>query len=156
MSEIPKRIREFLEKSRVDYEVIEHPLDFTAQETAAHTHTKGKEFAKTVFLKVDGKPAMAVLPAPQMVDLEEARASIGAEQIVLAHEDEIAKLCPDCDTGAAPPFGNLYDVPVYVSPVIARDERVTFNAGSHRDAIRMDYSDFERLVKPQVVSLHKG
>jgi Ala-tRNA(Pro) deacylase len=155
MSEIPKRITEFLDKSRVDYEVIEHPLDFTAQETAAHTHTPGKEFAKTVFLRVDGKPAMAVLPAPQMVDLEEARTSIGADEVVLAHEDEIAKLCPDCDTGAAPPFGNLYEVPVYVSPVIAKDERVTFNAGSHRDAIRMDYSDFERLVKPRVVSLHK-
>jgi prolyl-tRNA editing enzyme YbaK/EbsC (Cys-tRNA(Pro) deacylase) len=62
---------------------------------------------------------------------------------------------PDCDLGAAPPFGHLYDLPVYVSVSLAQEERITFNGGTHEDAIQLAWKDFERLVGPRVVRIAK-
>ena len=72
--------------------------------------------------------------------------SLAADEVRLASEFEIADLCPDCEVGAAPPFGVLFDLPTYASPALARDEKITFNAGTHRDAVRISWADFERLV----------
>lgn len=153
MSELPKRLHDFLEKRGVKYEVIHHRRDFTAQQTAADTHTPGREFAKAVFLCLDGKYAMAVLPAHRKVDLEALRTILGANEVRLATEDEIERLCPDCEVGAAPPFGNLYEIPVYMSEELTRDEQITFNAGTHEDAIRMSFRDYRELTQPHVIDL---
>jgi len=149
------RLREILEAENVDYEVVHHSRDYHARQTAAHTDTPVEEFAKTVFVWLDGKPAMAVVRADKDVALSKLRQATGAGEVRLAHEADTHELCPDCDTGAAPPFGNLYGLPVYVSTSLAEDEKITFNGGSHEAAIRMAWEDFERLVKPQVVQLAK-
>ena len=99
--------------------------------------------------------AVAVLPASHFVAESRLAKSLGAEKVRLATEFEMEDLCPDCEVGAAPPFGNLYGLPTYACPVLARDERITFNAGSHRDAVRMSWSDYERLAQPRVVSLSR-
>lgn len=149
------RLRTFLKQERAAYETLHHAKDYTAKETAEDTHTPPKEFAKTVFLCIDGRPAMAVLPATEFVSLRKVQQTLGAEDVRLASEAESRRACPDCDVGAAPPFGNLYNLPVYVSPSLAEDEKITFNAGSHQDAIRMSYRDFEILVQPRVMPLSK-
>jgi len=41
---------------------------------------------------------------------------------------------------------------VFVAPGLAEDEWIAFNAGTHTELIKMSYKDFERLVKPKVVS----
>ena len=158
MSEIAKRLKQFLEANGVRYETLHHPKDFTARDAAVDTGTPAAEFAKTVFVCVDGDYAMAVLPADHFVSERALEQSLDADHVRLASESQFEELCPDCELGAAPPFGNLYDLPVYVSPALARDERITFNAGTHEDAIRMAYADFERLVKPRVVHMgrHEG
>lgn len=143
------KVTAFLDAHHVPYEVIHHRVDYTAQETAADTHTPGREFAKTVILDVGVGHAMAVIPALYRVDLEKIRQSVGTRQVSLASELEMSQLCPDCDVGAEPPLGNLYDMPVYVDPTLEKDETITFNGGTHDDAIRMRYEDFERLVHPR-------
>lgn len=148
-----QKLRSFLDDHRVRYEAIQHSPDFTAQETAAHTHTPGREFAKTVILRTDGGHAMAVLPAHHRLDLAKARDATASRSVRLASEPEMDHLCPDCETGAAPPFGNLYGMPVVVSPVLAMDEWITFNAGTHQDAVRMKYADYAKLVEPRVADL---
>lgn len=155
MNAIPTRLIELLDESGVEYELIHHRPDYRARQTAADTHTPPQEFAKTVFLWIDGQYALAVLPANLSVSERKLARSIGAQELRLASEWEMRDLCPEVDIGAAPPFGNLWGLPVYVSPALARDEHITFNAGSHTDAVRMSYADFERLVKPRVVSLAK-
>ncbi len=155
MSGIATRLKDFLDENRVVYDAVHHPTDYTAKQTAQDTDTPAKEFAKVVFLSVDGCSAIAVLPATEFVSTQRVRRALGAEEVRLATEEEARKACPDCDVGAAPPFGNLYNLPVYVSPALAEDERITFNAGSHEDAIRMSYREFEELVQPRVVSLSK-
>jgi len=153
MIHLSQRLQEFLDHEGVSYETIRHTTDFTAQHTAADTHTPGREFAKTVLVRVDGDPAFAVLPAHHRVDFERLRDALGAEEVELCSEHDMEEICPDCDAGAAPPFGNLYEVPVYLRSVMTEDDQITFNAGNHQTAVRMAFRDFERLVHPKVVDL---
>jgi Ala-tRNA(Pro) deacylase len=145
-----QKLREFLNEHGVKYATIIHSPAFTAQEIAASAHVPGKELAKTVMVQLDDKMAMAVLPASHRVNLDELKQAAGASQVKLACEKEFADLFPGCEIGAMPPFGNLYNMDVYVAPSLAEDEYIAFNAGSHTELIRMTYADFERLVEPKV------
>ena len=155
MVQLSERLQRFLDQQGVRYEAIGHTTDFTAQHTAADTHTPGREFAKTVVVRIDGEPAFAVLPAHHRVDLDRLRDSLGAVEVELCSEHDMEQICPDCDTGAVPPFGNLYDVPVFLSPAMADDDQITFNGGNHETAVRMALRDFERLVHPRMVDLSR-
>ena len=145
-------VTEFLDLKKVPYEHRVHRPVFTAQQVAEETHVPGSMMAKTVMLKVDGRFVMAVLPAPMHVDTSRLRHALHAEGLRLATETEFQGLFPDSELGAMPPFGNLYGIPVYVEESLARDREIVFNAGTHQDAIRMLYEDFDRLVAPQVIS----
>jgi len=148
MTEIAERVRTLLEENEVEYEQIHHEQDFTAMETADHTHTPGRRFAKAVVVRVTGRHALAVLPSHHVVDVERLAFALGGKDVELASEDEIDEFS-DCEAGAIPPFGNLYGLPVYVSPALAQEERITCVAGSHAEAIRLAYRDFARLVQPR-------
>ncbi|NIR30113.1 MAG: YbaK/EbsC family protein [Gammaproteobacteria bacterium] len=143
-------LKELLDKHHVKYVSISHSLAYTAQEVAASAHIPGKELAKTTVVKVDGKLAMAVLPASAMVHVKRLKEAIGAGSVELAEEEEFREAFPDCETGAMPPFGNLYGMDVYVEESLAEDEEIAFNAGTHIELIRMAYRDFADLVKPRV------
>jgi Ala-tRNA(Pro) deacylase len=152
MSSIAPTLTLLLDRQGVAYEIINHRRDYTAQETAAHTHTPGREFAKTVLLWIDGSYALVVLPAHHKVDLLQLRHALGARQIKFATEEEMAALCPDCEAGAIPPFGNAYGIPVYMSTALIGQEFITFNAGTHTDVIRMRQRDYGRLAHPRVIT----
>jgi Ala-tRNA(Pro) deacylase len=147
------KLKQFLDAHGICYQTIPHHLSYTAQETAASAHIHGRELAKTVVVKIDGRLAMAVLPAPRKIDLERLQGAIGARNVALAHEREFQNVFPDCEVGAMPPFGNLYDLPVFVDPSLAEDKQISFNAGTHEELIQMDYRDFERPVAPTVAGL---
>jgi Ala-tRNA(Pro) deacylase len=146
-----KKLKDFLDSNNVKYVTISHSPAFTAQQIAASAHVPGKELAKTVMIKIDGRMAMAVLPASYRVDFDLLKAATGAATIELAGEQEFKDLFPECDVGAMPPFGNLYEMEVYAAERLAEDEEIVFNAGSHTELIRLAYKDFERLVKPRVL-----
>ncbi len=147
-----RRLKDFLDENKIKYIHSTHSPAYTAQEIAAAMHVPGKELAKTVILKADGEFIMAVLPASYSVDFEEMKKLLGKDSVRLAKESEFSDLFPDCEVGGMPPFGNLYDLPVYVASSLAEDEEIVFNAGTHTDVIRMRYSDFDRLVKPKVAN----
>lgn len=146
------RLMDYLDENRVPYVVISHSPAYTAQGIAASAHVKGKELAKTVVVRADGELALAVLPAPFRVDLDKLREVVGCERLELATEKEFESVFPGCEVGAMPPFGNLFGLPVYVARRLAEDDEIAFNAGTHRELIRMSYRDFERLVQPRIVS----
>jgi Ala-tRNA(Pro) deacylase len=146
-----RKLKEFLNGNHVKYLSISHSPAFTAQEIAASAHVPGQELAKTVMVKIDGRMALAVLPASHRVDFEHLQAAAGAGQVVLADEREFKDAFPGCELGAMPPFGNLYGMPTFVADVLADDEEIVFNAGSHTELVRMKYRDFERLVRPKVL-----
>ncbi|HET9308650.1 MAG TPA: YbaK/EbsC family protein [Candidatus Sulfotelmatobacter sp.] len=144
------KLREFLDSHNVKYLVISHSLAYTAQGVAALAHVSGKKLAKTVIVKIDGILAMAVIPASSHVNLELLRMLTGAETVEVASEDEFKNAFPDCETGAMPPFGNLYDMAVYADASLAEQEEITFSAGTHRELVRMNWNDMQRLVNPTV------
>jgi Ala-tRNA(Pro) deacylase len=145
------KVREFLDIHGTKYIVISHSKAYTAQGIAAISHISGRELAKTVIVKLDGDLAMAVLPASYQVDLALLRKATGVREAELATEHEFKRHFPDCETGAMPPFGNLYGIPVYVDETLAEDREIAFNAGSHYELIKLAYKDFEQLVKPEVM-----
>jgi len=153
---IAQQLTEFLEDHHVRYETLTHPTTYTAQGTAQSAHIPVKEFAKTVMIKMDGKMVMVVLPACYRVDLDLLKKTTGANKIELATELEFKKLFPECEIGAMPPFGNLYEMEVFCSPQLAKDNEIAFNAGSHTESIRISYKDFTELVSPTVTKLSNG
>ena len=148
-------LREFLDSNKVKYISIQHSPAYTAQEIASVAHIPGKELAKSVIVNVDGKIAMAVLPASHRVDFKRLKEAIGAKEVKLAKEPEFEGTFPDCQLGAMPPFGNLYGVDVFADESLTEDEEFAFNACSHTELIRLAYRDFEELVKPQVMKLSR-
>ena len=150
------KLKEFLDANRIPYEVQSHRTAYTAQEVAAAEHVPGREMAKVVMVRDGGDYLMAVLPAPQHVDLERLGKSAGRSGLRLATEPQFARLFPGCEPGAMPPFGNLYGIPVWVDDSLSRDDEIAFNAGNHEQTVRMKYADFARLVKPRIAVLRTG
>ncbi|MFI5295358.1 MAG: aminoacyl-tRNA deacylase [Thermodesulfovibrionales bacterium] len=147
-----KKLKEYLDSENVKYESVAHYETYTSQETAQSAHISGREMAKTVMVKIDGRMAMAVLPASQKIDFALLKAAIGS-MAELAGEQEFIDIFPDCEVGAMPPFGNLYGMEVYVEEDLTRDEEIAFNAGSHIELMKLSYKDFARLVKPTVIKM---
>ena len=146
------RLKEFFETEGIRYTSQSHPTAYTAQEIAATAHVPAKSFAKTVIVNIDGKPAMAVLPANRKVVLQDLRDVTGIEHVTFMPEHEFQEWFPDCEPGAMPPFGNLYGMEVFVAPELTGNEEIAFNAGTHAEVIRIAYGDFDRLVHPRVMS----
>lgn len=145
-----KRLTQFLDENSIKYSVITHSQAFTANETAALAHIPGKEIAKTVIVKADKEFVMTVLPASEMVNFKALKDVLNVPHVTLASETEFTALFPNCEAGAMPPFGNLYNMSVVAARSLSEDKEIAFNAGTHRELIRMQYADFERLVKPRV------
>jgi Uncharacterized conserved protein len=143
-----------LTEKQLWYQHDKHAQAFTALEVAGADHVPPRCFAKVVVVHYEAGYAMAVLPADQQADLDELRAAFGSRVLRLATENELARLFPDCELGAMPPLGNgvLYELPVWVDGLLVAEEMVCFNAGTHRDVVRMNTDDWESLVRPQVLS----
>ena len=150
------RLKEFLDSRNIKFVTISHSVAYTAQGIAALAHIPGKELAKTVVVTMDGTLAMAVVPASRHVDLVLLKHATGANTVHLATEDQFRERFPDCETGAMPPFGNLYGMTVFADEILAKDKEIAFNAGSHRELVRMAWEDYERLVQPRIVKIAAG
>ena len=147
-----KKLKEFLDKNKVKYLSIVHSPAYSAMEIAEASHVPGKDLAKTVIVNIDNVMSMVVLPAPLKIDLSKLKSVVGANKAELASEHAFASKFPDCEVGAMPPFGNLYNMPVYVDDDLAKDEEIAFNSGTHSEVIKLKYKDFYKLVKPKVAN----
>jgi len=154
---VPARLIDFLNQSKVRYELLHHPEAFTAMELAAIEHVKGRSHAKVVMVKTDGKLSMAVLPTDHRIDLEKL-GKVAGGPTVLAAEGEFKALFPDCAVGTMPPFGEIYGVATYLDRSLTETDVIVFEAGTHSDAVRIRFAEYERLAKPTIadfaVKLH--
>jgi len=149
---VPKQLIECLDENKVSYEILRHPEAVTAQRIAQAEHVKGRHHAKVVIVKSGDEHLIMVLSADHQIDLEKVEKAIG-EPVSLGKEQEFKSLFPDCAIGAMPPFGNLYGLPTYVDKSLAEQNYIVFEAGTHTDAIKMSYRDYEKIVKPKVNDL---
>ena len=145
-----KQLKDLLDSHNIKYVTMTHSAAYTAQEIASLAHVRGEEFAKTVIVRIDGAMVMAVLPASYHVDLPLLKAAAQGKKIALASETDFRDRFPECETGAMPPFGQLFGMSVFVDETLTRDKEIAFNAGTHHELIRLSYEDFARLVRPKV------
>lgn len=145
------KLQAFLDAHDVKYTILQHSRAYTAQDIASRAHIAGKDLAKTVIVKIDDELAMAVLPASEHIDTYALKQAVGAAGVRLAAEIEFERCFPDCETGAMPPFGNLYGMRVFVEEDLTRNTEIAFNAGSHSVLMRLAYKDFFDLVQPTVL-----
>ena len=146
-----KKLKEYLDNQGIEYVTINHSLAYTAQRIAAAAHISGKDLAKTVILNADGKMMMTVLPASCKINMELLKEALKFDKIEIASEREFKDLFPDCEVGAMPPFGNLYGMETYVAEKLIEDEEIAFNAGSHRELIKLSFKDYQNLVNPKII-----
>jgi Ala-tRNA(Pro) deacylase len=147
-----KRCLSYLKRNGIRYSHSTHEPAFTARDVAAADRMPARRLVKTVVYSGDIGYGMLLLPADYVVNFDEVRRLLGLTEIRLATEPELAALFPDCEVGAMPPFGNLFNLPVLVDEDIATAEFFAFSAGTHRDVIRMSGADFHNLVNPLVAS----
>ena len=150
---VSQKIKAYLDKENVGYQVLEHSLAYTAMEIAGSQHVPGRQVIKTVIVKADNKFVMCVLPAIHYIDLYKLQDILKTKNVQLATEEEISKLFPEYEVGAEPPFGHLYNLPVYADKVLEVDEDIVFNAGTHTDMIKIKWKDYQRLAKPTIVDI---
>lgn len=148
-----RRLIEFLDRENAKYSIVRHSPAVTASEIAEAAHLSGRLLAKTVIVNVNGRLAMAVVPASDRLHPERLAEDLGSNDVKIAPESAFRDRFPDCEPGAMPPFGNLYDMTVFLSPLLAREEMIAFNAGTHHELVQMRYDDFERLVQPVLLPL---
>ena len=146
-----KKLAQFLDDRGVKYIAIKHSRAYTAQEIAESAHVSGNDFAKVVMVKADDQMIMAVLPAPDKIDLKLLRQTLGARQVVFADENEFQDHFPGCEVGAMPPFGNLYGLRVIAAQTLCDSKTISFNSGLHTEIIQMDYNDYMELVAPEMM-----
>jgi len=147
-----KLLKGFLDNWGARYLSIRHSPAHTAQEIAQLAHVSGRDFAKTVIVKIEGIMAMVVIPANRRLNLPDLQESLQVDHVRLASEEEFRSRFPDCELGAMPPFGNLYDMSTYVAEELTLEPEIAFNGGTHDEVISMKYKDYATLVKPAVLS----
>ena len=149
---------EELTKEQVDFERVPHRPAYTAQHLAHELHISGRDVAKTVLLRADNgaKYIVAVLPASKQLDLAKAARALGLDEVELATEFDIAKHCPDCELGVLPPFGSRHGMKTIVDSDLATEEFIWFDANTHQEAVRMKFSEFEKLEQPLVAPITQG
>lgn len=145
---ISARLKAFLDASQIRYTTATHPVAYTAQEIAAAQHVSGRQVAKSVLVKTDRGPVLAVLPAIHLIDFKKLKALLRAKTVTIAKEPDIKATFPDVEVGAMSPFGQLYTVPVVVDRSLEAAEQIVFNAGTHTQTIAMRVGDFTAAVKP--------
>jgi len=148
--ECKERLIQYFRENGVPFQSMTHPQAFTAQEVAAAQHVPGKQVAKVVMAKAGDRMVMLVLPASYRVNFRLLADLLKVHEVRLASEEEFTTMFPDCLAGAMPPFGNLYNIPVYVDISLTEDPEIVFQAGTHVDTMKIRYADYARLVKPQV------
>lgn len=153
---VPNRIVRYMQRRLVPFARRWHARAVSAQELAASLHESGTRVAKTVALEVDGRLWLAVLPASLRVDLDLARDALGASDVHLAQENEFAQRFPDCETGAEPPFGGLYGVPVLADERLDIEAPLIFRAGSHEETVELSFDDFRALERPLVARISRS
>lgn len=145
------RLKETLDRDHIKYVLISHSPAFTSQEVAASAHVSGKEMAKTVIVRAGDHLIMAVLPASRQIDFDRLSRELQVD-IALASEEEFKGLCPDCELGAMPPFGLFYGIDVLIDKRLEEVEEICFNAGTHRELLRMSLADFKKIIQPKVMA----
>jgi Ala-tRNA(Pro) deacylase len=144
------KLQSFLDDMGANYRVSRHETAYTAQGLAEAEHVSGRKVIKPVIVRADGEFVMCALPAPYRVDLAELKEQLQAREVSLVEESKLRELFPDCQLGAEPPIGRLYGMTTLMDGSVVADDHVTFQAGTHEDAVTMSLAEYRRVAQPEI------
>lgn len=148
----PSWIRNMLVARNLPFEELHHNDAYTAQDVAQREHISGHRVAKVVVVLADGRPVELILPASRYVNLDQIRTILHAHELRLASEEEIEKFFTDCEVGALPALRHWKDVDVVMDRALNVEGDIVFQAGTHADAVRLNFRDWYEMVQPQVAT----
>jgi Ala-tRNA(Pro) deacylase len=143
-------IKNELEERGLRFEELHHDDAYTAQAVAQKEHVSGHRVAKVVAVMAEGRPVQLILPASRRVALDRVAALLGVKHVRLASEAELQTHFPDCELGALPAWRHWPGVEVLMDQTLRDQGEILFQAGTHRDAVRMGFDDWFRMVQPIV------
>jgi len=144
------KLQTLLDELGVPYRVSHHDTAFTASSLAEKEHVKGRRVIKPVVVQADGQFYLCALPASHRIDMDALAGQLEAQSVSLADEHRMAQLFPDCEVGAVPPVGRLYGMTTLMDESLVADDHVTFQAGTHSDAVTMTLADYRRVAQPEI------
>ena len=140
----------FLDDQGVNYRLSHHADTYTSQDLAQCEHISGRHVVKPVLVKADGQFVLCALPASYKVDLMELRDQLRAKEVYLADESQLQQCFPDCQLGAAPPIGRIWGLPTLMDESLTCGDHVTFQAGTHDQAVTMTLAEYRRIAQPEM------
>ncbi len=143
-------LQSYLDRFNVRYQLTEHPTVFTSQMLAEVEHVPGRQVAKPVLIEADGQLLMCALPAAGRIDLDALREELEAEDVRVVSEEEMRQVFSGCELGAEPPIGALFGLPTLADESLLTQRKLTFQAGTHNEAVTMSTDDYCRLAQPGV------
>lgn len=150
--QIFQKIVNFLEESKISYQLLEHGPVFTSEQAAKVRGTNIKAGAKALVFKADGKPVMIVVPGDKRVDTKRFKEIYKVGDLTFVSAEEVEGIMEGVKIGAVHPLGNLHNLPVYIDQSLGRNKEIIFNAGLHEKSIKMSYQDYYKLVRPIIGS----
>jgi Cys-tRNA(Pro) deacylase len=158
------RIKKLLDDASVDYIHLTHDYVRTSEDAAKIRGTNIEDAVKAIILKAEYKDGsgnrsfnfiQAIIPANQRIDLKKLKIILDSKNVSLASPDEVLERT-GCTVGSVPPFGKLFNVPMYMDESILKKDFIVFSAGTHNDSIQMKAQDYFEILEPNVVDIKKG
>ena len=143
-------LRNYLERMGVRYMWTQHDTAYTAQDLAQQEHISGERVVKPVLVKADGQFILCALPASYYIDMERLCEELRTNSAQLVDEAQLEEVFSDCELGAEPPIGRLFGLPTIVDDSLIDELEVTFQAGTHQDAVTMSAADYIKLTQPMI------
>jgi prolyl-tRNA editing enzyme YbaK/EbsC (Cys-tRNA(Pro) deacylase) len=157
---VVEKIRQILVANAIEFEMFTHEPVLTSEEASkirpGYTLHQG---TKAMILKIKKRGggelfSMFVLPADTRIDNKALKMALDLTDVRFATPGEIAEMTGGVEIGGVPPFGNLFDIPVYADPDVFGNERIVFNAGDRRFSIAMTSEAYRRVVRPEMLHFH--
>ncbi len=153
---VTKQITELLRSNNCWFETFEHAPVRTSEEAARlRPEFSLHQGAKALIVKTgsSGKETrfvMLVFPADLRFNAKKVKAMLGVKEINFATEEEVGAATGGIFVGGVPPFGNLFNLPVFADESLFGNERMIFNAGDRSFSVAMLPADYRKLVNPTV------
>jgi Ala-tRNA(Pro) deacylase len=154
------QIKKILDDKKVEYTHLTHDYVRTSEDAAKIRGTNIEDAAKAIILKVQYKGGQfhfiqSIIPANQRIDLKKLKLILDSKNVALAGPDEVLERT-GCTVGSVPPFGKLFNIPMYMDESILKKDFIVFSAGTHNDSIQMKAQDYYNILEPKVVDIRKG
>jgi len=148
---IPKKIINFLEKAKIKYEPIKHRTVYTAFDKAATLKVPQKIIGKTLVIKLDNLPALALIPANKNLDMQSLKKITKTKKIDFIKEAWMKKKLKGVKIGAVPPFGNLWGLPMFIDRSLINSPKIIINSGDYNFSIKLKGNLLKKLISDLVI-----